>query len=217
MNEINEPLNSKQEGYSSVVERTQEIHAVPGATREVTYVRRPGISPTTLIAILAGVLVVGLIGFFLYTQQQDDQHQAEIRQMQEREAIAANKPAPPPVIVQQPAPQPQQPVVIQQPAQQAPIVVERQGPPVVINQQPAATTTKPSNEPDDTTIQLNITQKLTTDSSIAPLGIVATVSDGKVTLSGSVTTKELKQRVERMVKGLRGVHKVDNQITVFDS
>jgi hypothetical protein len=120
-----------------------------------------------------------------------------------------------------PLPQ-QQPVVIQQPAQQTapPIVIEQpatsQPPPVVI-QQPSTTTDTASTRPkgpDDLTIQTNIDKKLGDDPRLASLGVSATVVEGKVTLTGTVDTPELKRQVESAVKRIEGVRSVDNQITV---
>ena len=203
MNENNEPYH--------VVERAVEVAKVPDTTgrvkavERVTYMRaRERMSAGAIVALVVGVITIGLlIAFFFYSQQQSGQNQAEMmRQMQEREAAAARKPAPPPVIVQQPAPQ--QPVIIQQPAPQQPVIIN----------QPAA---QPASEPDDAAIQSNIDKRLTNDSALAPLGITATVTNGKVTLLGNVATPELKQRLERLVKEIKGVRGVDNQITVFNS
>ena len=67
----------------------------------------------------------------------------------------------------------------------------------------------------DSTIQAAVDKKLADDTEISPLGITATVLDGKVMLIGTVKTAELKTRIERMVKQIRGVKAVDNQISVI--
>ncbi len=67
----------------------------------------------------------------------------------------------------------------------------------------------------DSTIQAAVDKKLADDSEISALGITATVLDGKVMLIGTVKTAELKTRIERMVKQIRGVKAVDNQISVI--
>jgi osmotically-inducible protein OsmY len=41
------------------------------------------------------------------------------------------------------------------------------------------------------------------------------VINGKVMLVGTVKTEELKTRIERMVKQIKGVKDVDNQISVL--
>jgi hypothetical protein len=116
----------------------------------------------------------------------------------------------PPTVIQQPAPAQQPPVIIQQPApvttQPAPIIVT---PPAGGSTAPAA----PANI--DSTIQSAIDKRLTDDPAFSTLGITATVLDGKVTLLGTVKTDELKSQVERMVKQVKGVKSVDNQITVI--
>jgi osmotically-inducible protein OsmY len=53
------------------------------------------------------------------------------------------------------------------------------------------------------------------DPKFASLGVIASVADGKVTLTGSVDTADLKRQVELMVKRIEGVRSVDNQITIL--
>jgi osmotically-inducible protein OsmY len=105
-------------------------------------------------------------------------------------------------------------VIIQQPApvttQPAPIVVT---PPA--GGTTSATTESQQSANIDANIQSTIDKHLTTDSAFSTLGITATVMDGKVTLLGTVKTEELKAQVERMVKQVKGVKSVDNQITVI--
>ena len=67
----------------------------------------------------------------------------------------------------------------------------------------------------DSTIQTAIDKKISDDPEISTLGITATVIDGKVTLLGTVKTETLKTQIERMVKNVKGVKTVDNQITVI--
>ena len=67
----------------------------------------------------------------------------------------------------------------------------------------------------DSTIQAAVDKKLADDTEISALGITATVLDGKVMLIGTVKTEELKVRIERMVKQIKGVKAVDNQISVI--
>ena len=58
-------------------------------------------------------------------------------------------------------------------------------------------------------------KRLTDDPTFSALGITATVLDQKVTLLGTVKSQDLKDQVERMVKQIKGVKSVDNQITVL--
>jgi osmotically-inducible protein OsmY len=46
------------------------------------------------------------------------------------------------------------------------------------------------------------------------LGITATVLNGKVMLLGTVKSDAVKTQVEKMVRGIKGVKQIDNQITV---
>ena len=50
---------------------------------------------------------------------------------------------------------------------------------------------------------------------ISTLGITASVIDGKATLIGTVKTAALKTQVERLVKSVKGVKSVDNQLSVI--
>jgi BON domain len=116
---------------------------------------------------------------------------------------------PPTTIVQQPAPVQQPPVIIQQPApatQPAPIILTP----------PAGGSTAPADSVSmDSTIQTAVDKKLTDDPEISTLGITASVINGKVTLLGTVKTEALKAQIERMVKQVKGVKAVDNQISVI--
>ena len=67
----------------------------------------------------------------------------------------------------------------------------------------------------DSTIQDAVDKRISDDPEISTLGITATVLNGKVMLIGTVKTEELKTRIERMVKQVKGVKQVDNQITVL--
>jgi hypothetical protein len=117
----------------------------------------------------------------------------------------------PPTIVQQPAPVQQPPVIVQQPApatQPAPIIVT---PPAGGSTSSASTTTAVNM---DSTIQSAIDKRLADDPELSTLGITASVLDGKVMLIGTVKTEALKTQIERLVKEVKGVKSVDNQITV---
>ena len=67
----------------------------------------------------------------------------------------------------------------------------------------------------DSTIQAAIDKRISDDPEFSTLGITATVFNGKVMLVGTVKTEELKARIERAVKQIKGVKEVDNQITVI--
>jgi hypothetical protein len=119
-----------------------------------------------------------------------------------------------PTVVQQPAAAPvqQPPVIIQQPApatQPAPIIVTP----------PAGGTTMPAESANtvnmDSTVQAAIDKKLADDPELSTLGITASVINGKVMLIGTVKSEDLKAKVEKAVKQIKGVKAVDNQISVI--
>lgn len=196
-----------------------EVHREP---------RERGWSTGMVAALVVGaVAVMGLILFFVVGQR-DQEHEQEKAALEASERAAQQRAAEQqrPVIVQQPAPAPQQqPVVIQQPApaSQPPVVIQQTAPPPAsappTSSMPAETrpaTTKPP-VPDDTTIQAAIDEQMLKDRDLAGLGVTATVINGKVMLMGSVSSSDLKRRVESMVKKVKGVKSVDNQITVINS
>ena len=152
-----------------------------------------------VLVVVAIALITMLVLFWLSSQPSTTDN-----------ANLAAQQQPPTTVVQQPAPVQQPPVIIQQPApatQPAPIIVT----------QPAGGTTAPAPETTnmDSTIQAAIDKKLADDPEISTLGITASVLDAKVMLMGTVKTEELKTRIERMVKQIKGVKSVDNQISVI--
>ena len=87
---------------------------------------------------------------------------------------------------------------------------------------PAASVTEPSGEAtpapsDDTTIQQEIERALHSDSAFADLDISTIVEAGHVTIVGSVRSPDLKQRVARTIRGIKGVTAVDNQLVVVEA
>ena len=149
-----------------------------------------------VLVVVAIALITMLVLFWLSSQPTTDNAN-----------LAAQQP-PPTTVVQQPAPVQQPPVIIQQPApatQPAPIVV---APPAGGSTAPAETVNM------DSTIQAAVEKKMSDDPEVSTLGITASVLDGKVMLIGTVKTEELKTRIERMAKQVKGVKSVDNQISV---
>ena len=190
--------------YEAESKKSRVVVETPTARREVTQTEavrgteREGISGTTVgvIVVLAVALVTILVLFLMSGQTTDPAN----------ENLAAQQAAPPQTtIVQQPAQQ-QPPVIIQQapPApQQAPIIVT----------QPAAggSTSSGSN---DAAIQIEIDKKILDDPTFSPLGITVSVLDGKATLIGTVKSEDLKSKFETMIRNVKGVKEVDNQIIV---
>jgi hypothetical protein len=198
--------------------RSRVVIETPTARREVVRTEtarvpdRQGMSTGVVAALVIGAVALTTLLFLFLMNRQDDATNANVR-------VATTAPTPvqqQPIIVQQPATQqtPVQPIIVEQPATTT-------QPPVVITQ-PQATSSSTTTDsastrpkgPDDATIQSNIDKKLSGDPKFESLGVIATVVDGKVTLTGSVDTPDLKRQVETMVKRVEGVRSVDNQITV---
>lgn len=185
--------------------RSRVVVETPNERREVVSsqsVRTPdnsGISAgmVGVLVVVAIALITMLVLFWLSSQPTTTDNANLAAQQQ------------PTTVVQQPAPAQQPPVIIQQPApvtQPAPIVVTP----------PAGGMTMPANTANmDSTIQAAVDKKLADDQEISTLGITATVLNGKVMLIGTVKTEELKTRIARMVKQVKGVKEVDNQISVI--
>ena len=158
---------------------------------------RSGVSTAMVAAlVVVSAAVVALLLLFLMTRPSNDSN---------NDNLAAQQPAPQTTIVQQPAQQP--PVVVQQPAPAS------QPAPIIVNP-PAGTT---ASVPDDTSIQAEIDKRLEKDATLSSLVITATVLNGKVTLTGTVKTEQLKHQVEKLVRTVKGVKAVDNQIVVMST
>ncbi len=153
-----------------------------------------------VLVVVAIALITMLVLFWLSNQPTTDNANMTAQQ--------------PPTVVQQPAPAQQPPVIIQQPApatQPAPIIVS---PPAGGSTSSASTTTAESVDM-DSTIQAAVDKRLIDDPELSTLGITATVLNGKVMLVGTVKTEALKTLAERVVKQVKGVKEVDNQISVI--
>ena len=187
--------------------KSRVVVETPSERREVVHsqsVRTPdnsGISAgmVGVLVVVAIALITMLVLFWLSSQPTTDNANLTAQQ-------------PPTTVVQQPAPVQQPPVIIQQPApatQPAPIVVT---PPAASggSTMPAETAANM-----DSTIQTAVDKRIADDPEISTLGITASVLNGKVMLVGTVKSEELKTRIERMVKQVKGVKEVDNQITVL--
>ena len=186
--------------------RSRVVVETPNERREVVHsqsVRTPDNSGMSagmvgVLVVVAIALITMLVLFWLSSQPQTTDN-ANLAATQQQ----------PTTIVQQPAPAQQPPVIIQQPApatQPAPIVVTP----------PAGGATAPTESVNmDSTIQTAVDKKISDDPEISTLGITASVIDGKATLIGTVKTAALKTQVERLVKSVKGVKSVDNQISVI--
>jgi hypothetical protein len=186
--------------------RSRVVVETPTARREVTQTEtvrndRGGISGATVgIIVVVAIALITIVVLFLMNGQSTDTTNANLAEQQP----AAQQP----VIVQQPAQQ-QPPVIIQQPA---PVANQ---PPVIINQPAPAGGSAPVNTSNDGAVQTAIDQKISEDPNLSSLGITATVLDGKVTVTGTVKSEALKSQVDRMLRAIKGVKQVDNQIVVM--
>ena len=183
--------------------RSRVVVETPNERREVVHsqsVRTPddsGISAgmVGVLVVVAIALITMLVLFWMSRQPTDT-------------AVTAQQP---PTVIEQPAaPAQQPPVIIQQPApattQPAPIIVTP----------PAGGTTMPTESANiDSTIQAAVDKRLADDPEFSTLGITVSVINGKVMLLGTVKTEDLKTKIERAVKQIKGVKAVDNQISVI--
>ena len=159
-----------------------------------------GISGATVgVIVMVAIALITIVVLFLMNGPTDTTNAN----------LAETQPATqqPPVIVQQPAPQQQPPVIIQQPAPAGQA-------PVIIQQAPSSGGTAPPVSQDGS-IQAAIDKKLADDPNLSSLGIIATVLDGKVTITGTVKSEALKAQVERAIRSISGVKQVDNQIVAM--
>ena len=186
--------------------RSRVVVETPNERREVVSSQsvrdNSGISAgmVGVLVVVAIALITMLVLFWMSSQPTTDNANLTAQQ--------------PPTVVQQPAPAQQPPVIIQQPApatQPAPIIVS---PPAGGSTSSASTTTAESVNM-DSTIQAAVDKRLMDDPELSTLGITASVLDGKVMLIGTVKTEALKAQAERLVKQVKGVKSVDNQITVI--
>ena len=182
--------------------RSRVVVETPNERREVVHTQsvrdNGGISAgmVGVLVVVAIALITMLVLFWMSSQPATDNAN-----------LAAQQPT---TVVQQPAPVQQPPVIIQQPApattQPAPIIVTP----------PAGGTTVPTESVNmDSTIQAAVDKKISDDPEISQLGITASVLNGKVMLLGTVKTETLKTQIERIVKQVKGVKEVDNQISVI--
>ena len=182
--------------------KSRVVVETPTERREVVHTQsvrdNNGISAgmVGVLVVVAIALITMLVLFWMSSQPTTDNAN-----------LAAQQPT---TVVQQPAPVQQPPVIIQQPApatQPAPIIVT---PPA------GGTTAPPADSVNmDSTIQAAVDKKISDDPDLSTLGITASVVNGKVMLIGTVKTEALKAQIEKLVKQVKGVKAVDNQISVI--
>jgi hyperosmotically inducible periplasmic protein len=155
-------------------------------------------SSSGTIAIVA-ILAIAAIVVVLYLVSNRNANESANRNAN----LEVASQAPPTTIVQQPAQQ--APVIIEQPAQQAPVIIQQPA-------QPSQRENTSAN--DDANMQDIATKRLAEDLNMA--GVVMTITDGRAVLIGTVNSAATKAKAELMVKAVRGVKSVDNQIVVSD-
>jgi len=184
--------------------RSRVVVETPTERREVVHSQsvrdNSGISAgmVGVLVVVAIALITILVLFWMNSQRTADETAALPVQQQ-------------PTVIQQPAPAQQPPVIIQQPAAPA-----TQPAPIIVTPPAGGSTGSGSTESVniDSTIQAAIDKRLTEDPAFSSLGITASVINAKVMLIGTVKTEAIKAEVARMVKQIKGVKEVDNQIIV---
>jgi BON domain-containing protein len=183
-------------------EARRVVVETPTTRREVTHTEavrgdRDGVSGATVgVIVVVAIALVTILILFLMSGQSNVANDNLALQQQPAQPTTT--------IVQQPAAQ-QPPVIIQQapPAtQQAPIIIT----------QPA--TGGSTSGPDDSTIQSEVDKRILDDPNLSTLGVTVSVIGGKATLMGTVKSESIKTQFERLVRSVRGVKDIDNQITV---
>jgi len=71
--------------------------------------------------------------------------------------------------------------------------------------------------PDDAGIQAQIERTLAADQILSKLDVSTLVEGRKVTIVGSVRSVDLKQRVEKSLRSVKGVISIDNQLVITEA
>jgi len=183
--------------------KSRVVVETPSERREVVHTQsvrdNSGISAgmVGVLVVVAIALITMLVLFWMSSQPTTDNAN-----------LAAQQPT---TVVQQPAPVQQPPVIVQQPAP-----VTTQPAPIIVTPPAGGTTAPPADSVNmDSTIQAAVDKKISDDPDLSTLGITASVVNGKVMLIGTVKTEALKAQIEKLVKQVKGVKAVDNQISVI--
>jgi len=197
--------------------RSRVVVETPTERREVVQhqtVRYPeerrGFSTGMVVTVaLLAIAATAIIFLFLTNSRGDSETNVNVR-------TSATQPTPmtqTPVIVSQPATQPT-PIIITQPppvtTQPAPVII--QAPPASTTTTAPPATTAPAN--DDASLQAKLDKALTDDTELSAAGVMATIINGRASLTGTVNSDALKRKAERLAYAIKGVTGVDNHITV---
>ena len=183
--------------------KSRVVVETPNTRREVTHTEavrgdRDGVSGATVgVIVVVAIALVTILILFLMSGQND---------------LANDN-----LALQQPQPVQPSTTIVQQPAAQQPPVIIQQAPPAtqqapIIVTQPAAGGS--TSGPDDSTIQSEIDKRILDDPNLSTLGVTVSVISGKATLIGTVKSEAVKSQFERLVRAVKGVKDVDNQIIV---
>jgi BON domain-containing protein len=156
---------------------------------------RRGISVLAVVALVVTAITATVITMLIINRQQRNSHE-ELAQERARTAAA-----------QQQSPQ-QQPVIVTMPPSQPAIVPEPH--PVSVLAAPIVARTAPSS----TSIEIEVTSRLQTDEELRPHVIDVKVTGRTAVLSGHVPDEELKKRAERIVRTVKQVQSIINDIVV---
>lgn len=211
--------------------KSRVVVETPTSRREVTQTEtshvpdRSSMSTGMVAALVIGALALATLAFLFLRSSPTDNTNSNMSTTTTTTTAATTAPtAPPPTIIQQAAPPQQAPVIIQQPAAApaaAPVIITQPSGSAPGLAAPSTTARSASNPgstaTDDATVQANVSKKLADASDLSTSNITATVSGGRATVTGTVGTTDLKNRAERLVRTVKGVRNVDNQIVVSGS
>ena len=196
--------------------KSRVVVETPNARREeyVTQTRRvperQGVSTGVVATVALAAVAITALVVFLFMNMGSDATDANVN------ISAATAPTPIPTV---PTPYPTAPTPL--PAMTQPPTVIVQAPPVttepapVIITQPPTTTAPAANAPPtDADFESRINKALLDDAQLGSLGISVTVVNGRVTLTGTVASDDLKNRAARVASTVRGLRGVDNKIVV---
>jgi hyperosmotically inducible protein len=189
-------------------ERVQKhvVVSTPGQRSEVLTERtetRPREASNSGAIILVAVIALVAVGVIVYLVTNRNANEEANRNANLAAAGQTNSSQPPTTIIQQPAQQ--APVIVQQPApaQQAPIII----------QQPADATQRANTSAnDDANMQDIATKRLAQEPDMS--AVVMTITDARVSLTGTVKSEAAKAKAEQLVKGVKGIKSVDNKLVI---
>jgi len=200
--------------------RSRVVVNTPTERREVVhqqttrYPEKSGFSGGMVAAVALTAIAATAIIFLFMMNRGDEAAETNIN-VRTSTATQPTPVAQVPVIVQQtPMTQPT-PIIIQQPASAPPVII--QAPPTTTTTTAPATTAAPATSAsgtDDTSLQLKVETAFRDDPDISVTSVIATVLEGKATLTGEVKTPALKQKAERLVRTVKGIASVENKVTV---